>query len=109
MQRLGSGVFSLALGALPLALTTIAACAATAPGNVAAPAEAATGLCSPDGLERFVGQPRNERTAASIRSHSGASTLRWVPEGTMVTMEYRGERVTVHLDRANRVKRVVCG
>ena len=40
---------------------------------------------------------------------SGARALRWVPKGMMVTMDYRGDRLTVHLDAANRVERANCG
>ncbi|WP_118857070.1 I78 family peptidase inhibitor [Sphingomonas mesophila] len=90
----------LLLGIAPL---TLAACATQAQPS------AGTGLCAPNGLERFVGKTRSETLAAEIKRQSGATTLRWVPEGTMVTMDFRGERVTVHLDRANRVERVVCG
>ncbi|MCY7398715.1 MAG: hypothetical protein LH466_07765 [Sphingomonas bacterium] len=40
---------------------------------------------------------------------SGARTLRWVAKGMMVTMEYRGDRLTVHLDANNRVESATCG
>ena len=40
---------------------------------------------------------------------SGAKTLRWVAKGMMVTMDYRGDRLTIHLDAANRVERANCG
>ena len=108
MQGLGNGFFSLGLGMIPLAATAIAACSSQAQSPVAA-ATGGSGLCAPNNLERFVGKVRSEALGAEIRRQSGASTLRWVPEGMMVTMEFRGERVTVHLDSANRVTRVVCG
>jgi hypothetical protein len=107
VQRLGNGVFSASLGLIPLAVMTVAACASQAQSPVAAPSGG--GLCAGDGLGRFVGQNATAQLGADILRQSGASTLRWVPDGTMVTMEFRGERVTVHLDRSNRVERAVCG
>lgn len=108
VQRIGTGLFSLSLGFVPLAVMTIAACASQAQPPVAAP-RSGSGLCVPDRLGGFVGQPASAGLGADILRQSGASTLRWVPEGTMITMEFRGERVTVHLDRSNRVERAVCG
>jgi hypothetical protein len=40
---------------------------------------------------------------------SGARTIRWVPKGGVVTMEYSAERITVSLDGSNRVERASCG
>jgi len=40
---------------------------------------------------------------------SGATKIRWVPKGTMVTMDYREDRLTVYLDAARRIERASCG
>lgn len=40
---------------------------------------------------------------------SGARTLQWVAAGSMVTMDFRADRVRVYLDEQNRVQRVSCG
>lgn len=109
VRQVGNGLFSLALGLLPLAVTTIAACSTQARSPVAAPSGSESGLCAPNNLERFTGKVRSEQLGSEIRRQSGATAIRWVPEGMMVTMDFRSERVTVHLDSANRVKRVVCG
>lgn len=108
MRRLGTGVFSLSLGLVPLAVMTVAACASQAQSPVAA-RPSGSGLCVGDGLGRFAGQSASSALGSEILRQSGASTLRWVPDGMMVTMEFRGERVTVHLDRSNRVVHAVCG
>lgn len=108
MRRIPTTLFSLTLGLLPLALTTVAACAAQGQSPLATPVVSA-GLCAGDGLGRFVGQPATAELGRDILRQTGASSLRWVAEGMMVTMEFRQERVTVHLDRSNRVKRAVCG
>lgn len=39
---------------------------------------------------------------------SGAKTVRWVPQGTAVTMEFRSDRLTVFLDAHNKVERLSC-
>ena len=111
MRRLGNGIFSLLLGLLPLAVTTVAACSsrAHAPVAKASQGESGSAICASNNLERFTGKVRSQQLGTEILRQSGASAIRWVPEGTMVTMEFREERVTVHLDSANRVRRAVCG
>ena len=84
----------------------LAACATTPADPVAAePAE----TCRKGSLASFVGQPATQELGARMLRDSGARALRWVPEGMMVTMDYRGDRLTVHLDAANRVERAACG
>jgi hypothetical protein len=68
-----------------------------------------TGTCSAVGTERFVGAPATADTAAAIRRQTRATLFRWLPPGTMVTMEFNASRVNVDLDEANRVKAVRCG
>ncbi len=36
-------------------------------------------------------------------------TVRWVAKGTMITMDYSGDRLTVYLDAAGRIERTNCG
>ena len=88
---------------LILAPVLLGACAAT-------PAPPASGgECRDNNLSQFVGQPRSDALARQIQAQSGAAIFRWLPEGTMVTMEFNANRVNAHLDSANRVSRVVCG
>ena len=35
--------------------------------------------------------------------------LRWVPNGSVVTMEFSADRVTIYLDANNKIERVSCG
>lgn len=88
----------LGLGA-PL-LTACATIAPAAPGG---------GTCSNDGLQQFVGQPATAELGARVLSTSGAKTLQWIGAGTMVTMEFRADRIRIQLDEQNRVQRVTCG
>ena len=109
VRETGNGLFHVLLGLLPLAVTTIAACSSQAQSPLAVPGGGGSGLCAANNLDQFFGRTRSEQLGSEIRRQSGATTIRWVPEGTMVTMDFRGERVTVHLDGSNRVRRAVCG
>jgi hypothetical protein len=40
-------------------------------------------------------------------SHS--AVLRWAPPGVMLTMDFREDRVTVHLDAGNKITEIRCG
>ena len=91
--------------ALLLPSLLLAACATTADPVVAEPAD----TCRGDALASFVGQPYNAALGARMLKASKASKLRPVAKGMMVTMDYRGDRLTVYLDAANRVERANCG
>ena len=67
------------------------------------------GACKDEGLSSFVGQDATEATGSELLKQSGANALRWVPKGSMVTMEFRADRVTVYLDANNKIERVSCG
>ena len=90
------------LGLLPLAACTVAQSDATAPGEP-------VGTCRSEPLAQFIGQPASEDLGARMLRASGARTIRWVPKGGMVTMDFSPSRLTVQLDEANRVERANCG
>ena len=95
--------FSIAsLALFPLAACQIAQSNGTAPGPP-------PGTCHNDALSQFTGQQASTELGARILRASGARTIRWVPKGTMVTMEYSDQRVTVYLDGDNKVERASCG
>ena len=93
-------VASLAL--LPLAACQIAQSDGTAPGPL-------PGTCRAAALDQFIGQPASTELGANMLKASGARTIRWVPKGGAVTMDYRGDRITVALDGDNKVMRASCG
>ncbi len=64
--------------------------------------------CDASNIEQFVGQPRSSGLEQQMLQVSHASTVRWVPPGTAVTMEYRSDRLSVYLDASNRVERISC-
>ena len=67
------------------------------------------GKCSAEGLERYVGQPASAENGPAILRESGARTLRWIPHGSAVTMDFSEQRVNVKLDPQSRIEAVTCG
>jgi hypothetical protein len=67
------------------------------------------GKCRAEGLERYVGQPASAENGAAILRESGAKTLRWIPHGSAVTMDFSEQRVNVKLDPQSRIEAVTCG
>lgn len=92
----------LAICSLSLAACTIAQSDQTATSDLAE-------SCRSEPLAQFIGQPANQDLGARMLRASRARTIRWVPKGGAVTMDYRADRLTVQLDGANRVESANCG
>ena len=99
---------------LLIALTIIAltACAQVAPPPAGDPTPihgvTPGHTCNSADLQQFVGQVQSADLEARMLQVSGAATVRWVPRGTAVTMEFRSDRLTVFLDAQNKVERLSC-
>jgi hypothetical protein len=65
--------------------------------------------CKDEGLSSFVGRDATGEVGSELLKQSGANALRWVPNGSMVTMEFRADRVTAYLGTNNKIERVSCG
>ena len=65
--------------------------------------------CETAGTDQFIGQQGTSETGAAILRVSHAAVLRWAPPGVMLTMDFREDRVTVHLDAAGKVTEIKCG
>lgn len=65
--------------------------------------------CVAEGTDRFTGQPGNSETGAAILKATHAASLRWAPPGYAITMDFREDRVTVHLGDDYKVTKVACG
>lgn len=90
----------------------LAAACSTMPANETEPpvrGETPGQTCRDAGLDTFVGQTATAETGAQILQRSGARTLRWIPKGAAVTMDFRTDRVNVKLDAQNRIEAVTCG
>lgn len=92
------------LALLPLSACTIATSDATADNPRQPPA-----ACRNEALAQFTGQPASQYLGERMLRASGARTIRWVPKGGVVTMEFNPQRITVQLDESNQVERASCG
>lgn len=68
-----------------------------------------TGECRNEGLDRFVGQPASEAAGAEMQKVSGAKELQWIEHDTMVTMEFRADRLRVQLGPDRKIVSARCG
>lgn len=96
--------YLIALSLLPLAACTVAQSDATPDTLPPVPAE-----CRNEVLAQFVGQQASQDLGARMLAASGARTIRWVPKGGAVTMDFSPHRLTVQLDGSNRVEHASCG
>ena len=71
--------------------------------------DTAPGRCNADAVQDLVGQEYSERAAENARTRAGASTLRALMPGQVMTMEYRPTRLTVVVGDNRRVQSVRCG
>jgi hypothetical protein len=60
-------------------------------------------------LQSYVGELATAELSARLMAASQARTVRWVPHGTMITMEHSETRLTVWLGPDNRIQRLNCG
>lgn len=65
--------------------------------------------CTLKGTDRFVGKPGSKMMGEAIKSVTKAAVLRWAPPGTMLTMDYRADRVTIYLDARKKITKINCG
>jgi hypothetical protein len=80
------------------------------PGQEQFPAVGETGyVCNAARAQPLVGRDGTSEVGAEALGLSGARTLRWIPPGTAVTMDYREDRLNIELDSRNRVTRIRCG
>ena len=98
------------LAMIGYALPLLAACATAQPGSPYPGGNSADSyVCRNTMLDQFVGRPATAELGTHIIRASGSKTLQWVAAGTMVTMDFREDRVRIALDEQNRVQRVSCG
>ena len=88
----------------------VAAALLAAGCSTVAPTEAgARGKCDASKAQKLIGQSRSAKLGADALRLSGASALRWIAVGTMVTMDFRENRINLRLNSMNRVAKVDCG
>jgi len=68
-----------------------------------------TGECSASGLGNLVGAAATPSLVNRAKRRAGASVVRVLKPGQIVTMEYLNGRLNVNVDDRNRVKSFTCG
>ena len=68
-----------------------------------------TGECSASGLGNLVGSPATPSLVNRAKRRAGASVVRVLKPGQIVTMEYLNGRLNVNVDDRNKVKSFSCG
>ena len=91
------------------ALTLLAGCTSVAATEQPAPAPASDGKCNAALAQQLIGRQESSETGAEAQRLSGASRMRWIRPGQMVTMDYREDRLNIDLDDAGRITGLRCG
>jgi hypothetical protein len=86
----------------------LAACS-TAPASTPIHGVTPGHKCQTEGTGQFIGHEATSETGAAIMRVSHAAVLRWAPPGVMLTMDYREDRVTVHLGAGGNITEIKCG
>lgn len=92
---------------LPAAVLALAGCVPAAPPEAAPPP--ASGKCQSETAQRFVGKKATPDRVAAIKAISGASVVRVIRPGEMITMDYRADRVDIRTGPDRRITQVSCG
>jgi peptidase inhibitor I78 family protein len=93
---------------LLVAPVLLVACA-TAPAQPSVHGETPGHTCSATGTDRFIGQRGTPEAGGAIKDVTKAAVLRWAPPDTMLTMDFRADRVTVRLDAEHKITKISCG
>lgn len=65
--------------------------------------------CDAAKVQAMVGKAATQENASQAVRASGARTMRWIRPDSAYTMDYRTDRLNIHLDARNRITRVTCG
>lgn len=65
--------------------------------------------CDAGRVQGLVGQVATQKLAAEAVRAAGARTMRWIEPGHAYTMDYRTDRLNLHLDARNVITKVDCG
>ena len=91
---------------LPVALALILPACTMAQGEPPMIPEPA---CRAESASSLIGRPGSPAVAEQARQMSGARAVRVLHPGDIVTMEFRGDRLNVHLDADGKIERINCG
>ncbi|MFD2643603.1 I78 family peptidase inhibitor [Pseudomonas japonica] len=94
-----------------LAAAVLVGCSSGGSGSKAPEPVAANtdGRCEASGAEFAVGKPASAELLEQARKASGAQLARILKPTDVVTLEYRSERLNLHVDEKGSISRVNCG
>ena len=67
------------------------------------------GQCDAKPARRLVGKTSNAALVEQVRTLTGSRVARTLLPAAIVTMDYRSDRVNVHLDGSYKIVRIRCG
>lgn len=85
-----------------------AACAQVPPAGAETPVKG-EGVCDASKARKLIGRTPTRAVRSEALRLTGARTLRRVPKDGVITMDYREDRLNLHLDAAGRIERINCG
>ncbi|MBT0669082.1 hypothetical protein HT136_11975 [Novosphingobium profundi] len=100
---------------LAIAAITLAGCTPATQGEANMPPPPSTTrpdpqpLCGAELYQKHVGEVASEALLASIRETQGKKPVRVLKPGSVMTMDYRGDRLNVEVDADNVITRLHCG
>jgi hypothetical protein len=86
-----------------------AAEAAATPAPATAPDAPPVGSCDASQAQTLVGQPLTDALSQQAQQDTGATSVRVLTPGQVVTMEFNGERLNIDVDEKHVVSGVRCG
>lgn len=87
----------------------LAGCATTEEKGLDASGNDVRYACDATRVQGLIGQTATQALGTEAVRGSGSRTMRWISPGMAVTMDYRTDRLNIHLDGQNRVTRIDCG
>ena len=91
---------------IALALLTLAG---TGCSHLESTPPAPTGDCNAQPAQMLVGRQGGPALAQEAQRLANAAAVRWLRPGQIVTMEFRADRLNIHLDAQEKVERITCG
>jgi hypothetical protein len=91
------------------AALSLSACTTIPANGEEPPVREVPDTCQAEAGQRYIGSRATAEVGAAIVESTDSRELRWLPPGTIVTMEYKFGRVNVSYDENYRITRVTCG
>jgi hypothetical protein len=96
-------------GALALASCAAAPPLADGPDEGRDRVDSLPGQCNAAAAQALIGQAASPELGRRLLAATGARQLRWAPPRSVLTMDYRTDRLTVEYDETMLITRVSCG